>query len=121
MYWPRRILDSSLLYRCVLVYQQDASCLLLERLLLGTIAGQSISTAQNWGDVMRNMYPGYNETRPCMWHGSFDATLSPKDYDETLKQWTNVFGVPITPTKSQKDTPEKNYQTDNFGPDVQGI
>jgi acetylxylan esterase len=56
-----------------------------------------------------------------MWHGNFDATLSPKDYDETLKQWTNVFGVPITPTKSQKDTPEKNYQTDNFGPDVQGI
>ena len=28
--------------------------------------GQSISTAQHWGDVVRNMYPGYNGTRPRM-------------------------------------------------------
>jgi acetylxylan esterase len=29
--------------------------------------GSSISTAQHWGDVVRNMYPGYNnETRPRM-------------------------------------------------------
>lgn len=28
--------------------------------------GQSISTAQHWGDVVRGMYPGYNGTRPRM-------------------------------------------------------
>jgi acetylxylan esterase len=85
--------------------------------------GQSISTAQHWGDVVRGMNPGYNGTRPRVqfWHGSTDATLSPKNYDETLKQWTNVFGVTTTPTKSQKDTPEKNYRTDDFGENVQGI
>lgn len=101
--------------------------------------GQSISTAQHWGDVVRNMYPGYNGTRPRMrkfparttlslltccaefWHGSTDSTLSPKNYDETLKQWTNVFGVSTTPTNSQKDTPEKNYRTDDFGPNVEAI
>ncbi|CAN9297007.1 unnamed protein product [Alternaria alternata] len=85
--------------------------------------GQSISTAQHWGDVVRGMYPGYNGTRPRMqfWHGSVDGTLSPKNYDETLKQWTNVFGVSTTPTSSKKDTPERNYRTDDFGPSVEGI
>jgi acetylxylan esterase len=56
-----------------------------------------------------------------VWHGSVDMTLLPKNYDETRKQWTNVFGVPTMPTKSQKDTPENDYQTDDFGPDVQRI
>ncbi|KAH8623351.1 hypothetical protein IG631_21830 [Alternaria alternata] len=78
--------------------------------------GQSVSTAQHWGDVVRAMYPGYNGTRPRM-HG----TLSPKNYDETLKQWTNVFGVSTTPTSSKKDTPERNYRTDDFGSSVEGI
>jgi acetylxylan esterase len=101
--------------------------------------GQSTSTAQHWGDVVRGMHPGYNGTRPRMrksqvqcdsehvltlpefWHGSVDGTLSPKNYDETLKQWTNVFGVGTTPTSSKKDTPERNYRTDDFGPNVEGI
>jgi acetylxylan esterase len=47
-----------------------------------------------------------------LWHGSVDTTLSPKNYDDTLKQWTNVFGVIIVPIKSQKDTPLKNLRTD---------
>jgi acetylxylan esterase len=60
-------------------------------------------------------------TYPEFWHGSVDGTLSPKNYDETLKQWTNVFGVSTTPTSSKKDTPERNYRTDDFGPSVEGI
>lgn len=48
------------------------------------------------------------------------AVSSPKNCDETLKQWTNVFGVSGIPTKSQKDTRERNYRTDDFGPNVQG-
>ncbi|KAF2868857.1 acetylxylan esteras-like protein 1 precursor, partial [Massariosphaeria phaeospora] len=85
--------------------------------------GQSTATAQKWGDVVRAMYPGYNETRPKMqvWHGSTDGTLAPRNYEETIKQWTNVFGVTTTPTSSKPDTPEKNYRTDDFGPSVQGI
>ncbi|PSN67304.1 acetylxylan esteras-like protein 1 precursor [Corynespora cassiicola Philippines] len=86
-------------------------------------SGASTASAQAWGDVVRNMYPGYNGTRPRMqiWHGSTDATLAPRNYDETIKQWTNVFGVSTTPTKSSKDTPERNYRTDDFGGSVQGI
>lgn len=85
--------------------------------------GQSTATAQKWGDVVRQMYPGYNGTRPRMqiWHGSTDGTLSPNNYKETIKQWTNVFGLTETATTSKPDTPEKNYRTDDFGPLVDGF
>ncbi|KAF2112146.1 Alpha/Beta hydrolase protein [Lophiotrema nucula] len=87
--------------------------------------GSSTATAQKWGDTVRAMYPGYNGTRPKMqfWHGSVDGTLSPNNYQETVKQWTNasVFDVSTTPTSSKPDTPEKNYRMDDFGPNVEGI
>ncbi|KAF2268224.1 hypothetical protein CC78DRAFT_540971 [Lojkania enalia] len=85
--------------------------------------GQSRASAQQWGDVVRAMYPGYNGTRPRMqiWHGSVDTTLAPQNYQETIKQWTNVFGVSETPTSSKPNTPEMNYRTDDFGPNVEGI
>lgn len=85
--------------------------------------GQSIATAQQWGDVARAMYPSYNGTRPRMqiWHGSADTTLAPANYQETIKQWTNVFGVSTTPTSSKPNTPETNYRMDDFGPNVEGI
>lgn len=38
-----------------------------------------------------------------------------------LQQWTNVFGVSQTPTSSIKNYPQSNYQTDDYGPNVQGI
>ncbi|KAG6360662.1 hypothetical protein INS49_011727 [Diaporthe citri] len=86
-------------------------------------SGQVSATAEAWGNVARNMYPGYNGTRPKMqiWHGSADGTLNPQNYKEEIKQWTNVFGVSQTPTSSVKNYPQSNYQTDNYGPNVQGI
>ncbi|KAK4115653.1 carbohydrate esterase family 1 protein [Canariomyces notabilis] len=85
--------------------------------------GQSRASAEQWGNVVRNMYPGYTGPRPKMqiWHGSTDGTLAPANYQETIKQWTNVFGVSQTPTSSLKNYPERNYQTDNYGEFVQGI
>jgi hypothetical protein len=55
------------------------------------------------------------------WHGYVDGTLSPKNYDKTLKQWTNMFGVGTTPTSSKKDITERNYRADDFGSSVEGI
>ncbi|KAK0127692.1 hypothetical protein ONS96_007210 [Cadophora gregata f. sp. sojae] len=85
--------------------------------------GQSTKTAQAWGDIARAMYPGYNGTRPRMqiWHGSADGTIAPQNYQEELKQWTNIFGVSMTATDSKDNTPEKNYKTSNYGQNVQGI
>jgi acetylxylan esterase len=84
--------------------------------------GQSKASGEGWGNVVRNMYPRYTGERPRMqfWHGSVDGTLSPNNYQETLRQWTNACNVSTTPS-SKPDTPEKNYRTDDFGPDVEGI
>jgi len=54
-------------------------------------------------------------------HGSADSTLAPQNYQETIKQWTGVFGVSQTATDTKANTPEANYATSNFGPNVQGI
>ena len=85
--------------------------------------GQSRATPEAWGNVVRNMYPGYDGPRPRMqiWHGSADGTLAPQNYQEEIKQWTNVFGVGQTPSSSVKNFPERNYQTDNYGEHLQGI
>ncbi len=85
--------------------------------------GQSTKTPQAWGDIARAMYPGYNSTRPKMqiWHGSADGTIAPQNYQEELKQWTNIFGVTMTATDSKANTPEAKYTTSNYGPMVQGI
>src|SRR6187402_3921424 len=80
--------------------------------------GQSTGTPQKWGDTARAMYPGYNGTRPRMqiWHGSADTTLAPQNYQEELKQWTNIFGVSMTATDSKPNTPEAQYTTSDYGP-----
>ena len=85
--------------------------------------GQSRASAEQWGNVARAMDAGYAGARPRMqiWHGSADTTLSPQNYQETIKQWTNVFNVSQTPTSTLKNFPARNYQTDNYGPSVQGI
>jgi acetylxylan esterase len=85
--------------------------------------GQSRATPEAWGNVVRNMYPGYTGRRPKMqiWHGSADGTLAPQNYQETIKQWTNVFEVSQTPTKTAKNFPQANYQTDDYGDMVEGI
>ncbi|KAH6717806.1 Alpha/Beta hydrolase protein [Leptodontidium sp. MPI-SDFR-AT-0119] len=85
--------------------------------------GQSTKTAQAWGDIARAIYPGYNGTRPRMqiWHGSADGTIAPQNYQEELKQWTNIFGVSMNATDSKDNTPEAKYKTSNYGPNVQGI
>ncbi|KAK0706588.1 Alpha/Beta hydrolase protein [Lasiosphaeria miniovina] len=85
--------------------------------------GQSKATPEAWGNVARNMFPGYTGPRPKMqiWHGSADGTLAPANYQEEIKQWTNVFGVDQTPTSTVANFPERNYRTDNYGDHVQGI
>ncbi|CAK7197746.1 hypothetical protein SEUCBS139899_000394 [Sporothrix eucalyptigena] len=85
--------------------------------------GSSKATAEKWGDVARAMYPEYTGSRPRMqiWHGSADGTLAPGNYQEEIKQWTNVFGVTQTPTDTRKNYPQANYQTDDYGDHVEGI
>jgi acetylxylan esterase len=67
----------------------------------GTCAGgNDIMTAQQWGDLVRGMYPGYTGHRPRvqLFHGDADPTINYKNYGESIKEWTNVLGLAMSPT-----------------------
>ncbi|KAK0640678.1 feruloyl esterase B [Cercophora newfieldiana] len=54
-------------------------------------------TAQQWGDLVRSAYPGFNGTRPAMqiWHGTTDTVVAYSYLADQLAQWSNVLGVPF--------------------------
>jgi acetylxylan esterase len=66
-------------------------------------AGGSVThTAQEWGDMVRDMYPGYTGFRPRVqiYHATPDSTISFVNQTEAVKQWTNVMGLSETPTET---------------------
>jgi acetylxylan esterase len=80
-------------------------------------------TAQQWGQLVFNAYPGFTGTRPKVqfWHGTADTTLYPNNFYYEIEQWTDVFGVSQTPTSNITNDPQSGYSTASFGPNIQGI
>ena len=66
------------------------------------LCGLSAQSAQQWGDRVRAMFPGYSGHRPRLQliHGDADATITYKNMDEAIKEWTNVLALPTAPTTS---------------------
>ena len=52
-------------------------------------------TPQQWGDMVRAMYPGYSGYRPRiqLWHGTADTTVSYNNQPEAINEWSNVLGL----------------------------
>ncbi len=59
-------------------------------------------TAADWGQRVKNAYPGYAGAYPrvSLWQGTADTTVATANQTELLKQWTNVHGLSVTPTQS---------------------
>jgi hypothetical protein len=57
-------------------------------------------TAAQWGDYVRAINPSYTGHRPRLqlFHGESDETINYKNMGEAIKEWTNVLGLPTTPT-----------------------
>jgi acetylxylan esterase len=57
-------------------------------------------TAQQWGDIVRNAYPGYTGRRPRvqLWHGTADGIINYSNQLEAIMQWGNVLGLSVNPT-----------------------
>jgi feruloyl esterase len=56
-------------------------------------------SARAWGDLVRSASPHRGPwPRISVWHGGADATVVPANATEILKQWTDVHGLPRTPT-----------------------
>ncbi|MFI8928732.1 PHB depolymerase family esterase [Streptomyces sp. NPDC053474] len=77
--------------------------------------GRITKTPQEWGDLVRNAYPGYTGPRPRMqlWHGTEDATLRYPNFGEEIKQWTNALGVSRTPVST--DSPQSGWTRTRYG------
>ncbi|MET9394060.1 PHB depolymerase family esterase [Streptomyces sp. NPDC006624] len=77
--------------------------------------GTLTRTPEEWGDLVRDAYPGYGGPRPRMqiWHGTQDDVLRYPNFGEQIKQWTNVQGVSGTPAAS--DTPRPGWNRTRYG------
>ncbi|MBO3739637.1 extracellular catalytic domain type 1 short-chain-length polyhydroxyalkanoate depolymerase [Actinoplanes flavus] len=77
--------------------------------------GLVTKTPQQWGDLVRNAYPGYTGRRPRMqtWHGTNDEILRYPNFGEQIDQWTNVHG--LTQTPSFIDTPQSGHTRTRYG------
>jgi poly(hydroxyalkanoate) depolymerase family esterase len=55
---------------------------------------------QEWGDLVRGAYPGFSGPYPrvAIWHGTSDTTVATANQGELIEQWTNVHGLPATPS-----------------------
>ena len=79
----------------------------------GACAGGNVThTAQQWGDIVRKMDPGYVGHRPRvqLFHGDADTTISYTNFTEAIKEWTNVLGLPASPTSTTMNVPLGNHQ-----------
>ncbi|KAH9903815.1 Alpha/Beta hydrolase protein [Xylariomycetidae sp. FL2044] len=78
-----------------------------------------------WAAVALAMYPGYEGARPRMriHHGSADTTLYPQNYNETIDQWTGVFGydTAAAPEAVYANDPASPYTRYVYGENVEGV
>ncbi|KAM7213899.1 Alpha/Beta hydrolase fold [Rhypophila decipiens] len=76
-------------------------------------------TPQEWGNFVRNSYPGYTGKRPRMqiYHGLADSLVRPQCGYEALKQWSNVLGVSLT--RNVTGVPSAQYTQMIYGDGTQ--
>jgi feruloyl esterase len=56
-------------------------------------------SAHEWGDLVRNASSHRGPwPRVSVWHGNADKTVIPSNALEILKQWTEVHGLPLSPS-----------------------
>jgi feruloyl esterase len=76
--------------------------------------------APEWGDQVRAASSHAGPwPRVSVWHGSADRTVIPSNASEIIKQWTDVHGLPATPShKAMVDGYPRQAWQDGAGNDV---
>jgi len=77
--------------------------------------GQIRRTPKEWGDFVRNAYPGYTGRRPRMqiYHGLADTLVRPACAMQALQQWSDVLGLPWS--RNATGTPSAAYTQMVYG------
>lgn len=76
------------------------------------LCGSGAQTAQQWGDRVRAMNPGYTGHRPRvqLFHGDADDTIKFPNHGEAIKEWTNVLGLTASPDMTDMNVSLGNHQ-----------
>jgi poly(hydroxyalkanoate) depolymerase family esterase len=79
-------------------------------------------TALQWGDIVRNINPGYSGPWPRiqLWHGTEDELVSYANQGQAILQWTNVQGLSTTPTATAAVNMNGSDWTRQVWQDVKG-
>jgi poly(hydroxyalkanoate) depolymerase family esterase len=89
-------IGAGIAYRCASSLIQASGCQY----------GATTRTPQQWGDLVRNAFPGHSGTYPrvAIWQGQSDFIVTPANGRQLRDQWTNVRGVSQTATSTQSLT-----------------
>ncbi|KAF2118091.1 Alpha/Beta hydrolase protein [Lophiotrema nucula] len=76
--------------------------------------GQIKRTAEEWGSLVKNAYPGYTGKRPKIQivHGLADTLVRPATAYQALEQWGNVLGLTNTKNNTGASVPEGSAYTE---------
>ncbi|MGW0083145.1 extracellular catalytic domain type 1 short-chain-length polyhydroxyalkanoate depolymerase [Streptomyces sp. NPDC003393] len=85
--------------------------------------GSQNLTPKQWGDKVRNSYPGYTGPWPrvAIWQGTSDTTVAPVNGTELRDQWTDVWGTGQTASSTRNltgGTTESIYNDSTGAPAV---
>jgi acetylxylan esterase len=85
--------------------------------------GQLHKTPAQWADQVHAMYPGYTGQYPRMqvFHGDVDTTLNIASFNESIKEWSGIFGYSGNPTQTQNNNPNAKLTKYIYGDRLQGI
>lgn len=67
----------------------------------GACAGGMVMRSEaEWGEIARDLYPGYTGHRPRVqiFHGDNDTIIRYANHTEAIKEWVNVLDLSTTPT-----------------------
>jgi poly(hydroxyalkanoate) depolymerase family esterase len=76
--------------------------------------------APEWGDLVRKASPHRGPwPRISVWHGNADKTVIPPNAREIIKQWTNLHGLPMSPSaKTRVDGFPREVWINEFGDEL---
>ncbi|KAL3472253.1 Alpha/Beta hydrolase protein [Aspergillus californicus] len=78
-------------------------------------AGEVVRSGGEWAAEVQAAWPGYNGTYPAVqvWHGDADDVVDVGNLEETVKQWSTVFGVSLV--RENEGVPVAGYTQRVFG------
>jgi poly(hydroxyalkanoate) depolymerase family esterase len=86
-------------------------------------SGRTSHTPRQWGDLIRNSYPGHTGPYPrvAIWQGTSDTTVNPDELTYSRDGWTDVWGISQTPSSTRSltgGTTESTYNDASGKPAV---